>query len=770
MLKQIKVIKNVGRFFDYSAQPNTSLKKLNIIYGVNGSGKTMLSAILRSLKTNNPNFIIERKTLGSTTPQKVIIEFSNNTAIFDNGAWNKHISEIEVFDTNFIDSNVYSGSFVGKNTRKNLLEFVVGEQGVTLANKIDQNDQEIRINNKKIEEIKNQINRITQGKITIDNFIYFEKKDDVDIKIDKLKERINTQKKSQIISDSEELGELSLTSVKADDLNAMLKKQIDDVSAESEKIFKKHIEDCLDKNGEHWISSGLKYLKYEKCPFCGQLISGLSLVAAYKDYFNQSYKKLKSDIADEISNIKNLLSRTELFSIDKKLEKNSTLLKFWGQYIELNEKEKLINQVFDYNELNLIQDSLLTSLENIFEKKLASPLEKMALTEEILEYIEQIKVIKSKIDIYNDLIKQINEKIKSKKQEIKSDNLIVLETKLKILELNKERFQENTDKLCKEYIKFEKETSLLKKQKSLNRKNLDDYLKNVFDKYQNKINEYLRKFNASFEITKAKGEYAGGKAGASYKLLINNSEVGIGPKDQSIPTPNFKNTLSSGDKSTLAFAFFIAKLELENNLQDRIIVIDDPISSLDIYRKERTQQVISSLEPKVKQIIVLTHDFDFASLLWDANNNATSTLVIKNHGGQSQIRYYDLEEEGKTSYQYNLFKLKAYVSPNFIGEPIDVAKCIRPLLEGHLKRMWYPDDEFQGCSMLGHMIKKINESSPSERIFKLKPYIEEIAHINEYSKQFHHDEYNAKPISSVNDCELMGYVRGTLELRAKLQF
>ena len=57
--------------------------------------------------------------------------------------------------------------------------------------------------------------------------------------------------------------------------------------------------------------------------------------------------------------------------------------------------------------------------------------------------------------------------------------------------------------------------------------------------------------------------YAGGVATSSYQLMINNVavEVGNGNADACRIKPSFKNTLSSGDKATLALALFIADLE-----------------------------------------------------------------------------------------------------------------------------------------------------------------------------------------------------------------
>jgi wobble nucleotide-excising tRNase len=53
--------------------------------------------------------------------------------------------------------------------------------------------------------------------------------------------------------------------------------------------------------------------------------------------------------------------------------------------------------------------------------------------------------------------------------------------------------------------------------------------------------------------------------------------------------PDFKTSLSEGDKRTLAFAFFIASTESDSNLSNKIIIIDDLMCSLDLNRSSKLE-------------------------------------------------------------------------------------------------------------------------------------------------------------------------------------
>src|SRR5205085_2398910 len=81
--------------------------------------------------------------------------------------------------------------------------------------------------------------------------------------------------------------------------------------------------------------------------------------------------------------------------------------------------------------------------------------------------------------------------------------------------------------------------------------------------------------------------------------------------------PSFRTTLSSGDRSTLALAFFFASLDHDPDLAARIVVIDDPITSLDDHRSLTTGHEIRRLVQRTSQVIILCHSKPFLCRLWE---------------------------------------------------------------------------------------------------------------------------------------------------------
>ena len=134
MLKSLQLLRNIGQFDSVDGAATIPLARLTLVYAENGRGKTTFAAVLRSLATGDPIPITERRRLAAQHPPHVVLDCDGGPphAIFENGAWNRTLPDIVVFDDLFVDRNVYSGLTVDADHRQNLHEFVLGTQGVTL--------------------------------------------------------------------------------------------------------------------------------------------------------------------------------------------------------------------------------------------------------------------------------------------------------------------------------------------------------------------------------------------------------------------------------------------------------------------------------------------------------------------------------------------------------------------------------------------------------------------------------------------------------------
>ncbi len=119
MIKRIKLLKNVGQFDSVNPDLRSALDKLTLVYGENGSGKTTIAVILRSLGTNNAALITDRKRLLDQGEPHVVIETNDKQFYsFENGKWLITFADIAIFDDHFVEQNVCSGLAVGTEHKK----------------------------------------------------------------------------------------------------------------------------------------------------------------------------------------------------------------------------------------------------------------------------------------------------------------------------------------------------------------------------------------------------------------------------------------------------------------------------------------------------------------------------------------------------------------------------------------------------------------------------------------------------------------------------
>lgn len=138
MLERIEEIQGIGLLHAANGKPH-KLLKTTLIYADNGRGKSTLATVLQSLSTGNAPLILNRKTIDGTLPPQAVLQFANGHKVtFSGNAWSEQRPELLVFDSDFIERNVHSGSVINTEHRKNLLEFALGEPAIAARAAVDQ--------------------------------------------------------------------------------------------------------------------------------------------------------------------------------------------------------------------------------------------------------------------------------------------------------------------------------------------------------------------------------------------------------------------------------------------------------------------------------------------------------------------------------------------------------------------------------------------------------------------------------------------------------
>ena len=82
---------------------------------------------------------------------------------------------------------------------------------------------------------------------------------------------------------------------------------------------------------ETWVVQGLQFQKENTCPLCGQNITGLELISAYRDFFDNSYQAFKEKLVALGRTIISEFSDKVTVAVQKTVGDNATLWEFWRQ-------------------------------------------------------------------------------------------------------------------------------------------------------------------------------------------------------------------------------------------------------------------------------------------------------------------------------------------------------------------------------------------------------------------------------------------------------
>ncbi len=652
MLEKIVQIKNIGRFRDYAAKGDVTFRKLTLVYAENGRGKTTLCAILRSLQSGQAEFIAERKTLGAADAASVHLRLNSASYQFTNGAWTVTHPHVLIFDPVFVNENVYSGDYVEHEHKKNLYRVIVGNEGVGLAREIEELDRQIREANGDLRIKKDAVSRYVPAGTTLDDYLQWQPVADVDTQIALKTQEVNDRQRA-----AAKFGEIQakglfikvqLPSLPSD-FSTVLGKQLTDVVADAETRVRQQIaQHRMGDQGESWLSQGLGYVKDERCPFCGQGVQANELIAAYRSHFSAAYRELKQEIAQLTQRVNNAIGEASLGSAQQAIAGNAALVEFWRQFTAV-----VLPEIF-FPDMQQRYATLRDRCLALARRKQDSPTETVTPDAEFAAALAEVNALRTVVALYNAGVDAANLRVNEQKIAVRSEgDITALRNDLAQLEARRKRFELEVAGACQVYQDTLSAKGALEERKERVREQLDRHCRDLLRTYERSINEYLDQFNAGFRITNTRHVYTGGTPSSQYQIEINSTALDLGDARTPAGTPCFKTSLSSGDRSALALAFYLAVLKQDADIGRRIVVFDDPFTSLDRCRRTCTQQLIQRLSDSAQQVIVLSHDPLFLKLLSDECPSATTnvkTLQMSKAGDTTVIGEWDVQAEAQSSY------------------------------------------------------------------------------------------------------------------------
>ena len=382
------------------------------------------------------------------------------------------------------------------------------------------------------------------------------------------------------------------------------------------------------KNAD-WVKQGLDYLsepigkteldemvmedkikstdKNGKCPFCQKETISKKLYQQIKNYFDETYN-------DKI---------TELENLDKK---------YFTAYQDVKNKESIfLENPFVKNKeqgFKLLYKNFTEKLSSNWSKinsKVKNPSQKVSLESTVLEK----KDLNDFLDKIVEEIKEHNFKVENKEKTKKEITYTFWQIMRLDYDQTIENYKSQKGKLKKEEKEIENQISELKIEGN---KQLD-IIKETQREIIN-IDEAIDNINTELKFLGAEGFKIKKEGDDSYKIKRENENE-----------TQFE-TLSEGEKTIISFLYFIelckGKEEKNEVLTEKIIVIDDPISSLSHIYVFNISQLIKKHffeSENFKQIFILTHSLYFFHELWKYVKKEERKLfrIIKSAVNKSKI-------------------------------------------------------------------------------------------------------------------------------------
>lgn len=578
MLQKFDSLNNIGIFSNFKwPEKLPHFNRFNLIYGWNGSGKTTLSRFLRYLENNDflpqdwkPEFEV------TTTDAKL----NHNTA-------DKISNTLCVFNVDFINENIEWE----KGSTKKLL---IGKANKELSEKLKNEKQVLKLKtlssgeykeqaakgekdkdtflSKRAKEIKDRLSSYRTDKYRNYNKADFLKTISILQKESKINYSLNDEQEKKFNADIHQQIKNSIdTTYPSQEINSQLISSA--ISILSQSPASSFIE-VLKKDPElnAWVRRGYQIhtdKKEKQCQFCLQSIPAERLISLEK-HFSEEYASFISEI-DRIG-----------MSIKSYIEKysNIELVRSADLDIEFQEEYKSPQQNFYQHKerwkeiINEILSSLRSKRENPFSQiECAFCTQVLEIDTEIIKTLKNINLI---IEKHNQKSKNIDTHIDEAKKALEYSMVFNLLDEYHV----KERFILETNQkinfLDKEIVEIQKE---IEKTEAMT---IDTKIA------ENIINKNLHLFLGRDDL-KIKDAEEG------YSILRNNKVA---------------KYLSEGEKTAIALIYFLSKInEGDKKLSEKIIVIDDPVSSLDNQSLHFALAFIKENILSAKQVFFLTHNF-----------------------------------------------------------------------------------------------------------------------------------------------------------------
>jgi SAM-dependent methyltransferase len=682
--------------------------------------------------------------------------------MFQNGTWNRTVPNIAVFDDVFIDDNVCSGLAVEPEHRQNLHELILGAQGVALNRQLQELVDRIEHHNAELRRRDAAIPAAGRGDLSIAEFCALPLRADIDRAIEQAERRLAAAQQQDRIANAPAFEEFEMPSFDVVAIGDLLARALPALDADAAARVRAHLAG-LGADGEAWVADGMRRLTREDppaaaCPFCAQDLAASPVLAHYRAYFSDAYRELKRSVSETADAVALSHSGDVLIAFERWGRGVAESARFWAAFCDVPDvalETETIGR--DWQAARQVVADALTT-------KQAAPLEAFALPNEQLVVLDRYEAHRRGVAAINARLHQANAAIRTVKDQGGRANAIALQADLARLRATRARHAVTVAPLCDAWVQEQVAKGVTERLRDQTRQQLNQHRAAIFPRCEVAINTFLERLNAGFRLTAVAPSNRGGPT-CTYSIVVENVPVPVAGGAAGPGQPSFRNTLSAGDRNTLALAFFFASLDQDPALALKTVVIDDPISSLDEHRAVRTLQELRRLAERTGQVILLSHNKPFLCQVWEnAEASARCALELRRDRQGISIGEWDVHRDCITEHDRRHAMLREYVATG-AGDAPQVASAIRPVLESFI-RVAYPE-HFPPGSLLGPFVNVCGARLGTPHQILGVVDLTELRDLVEYANRFHHGANGAARIEAINDGELTQFVRRALDFATR---
>jgi wobble nucleotide-excising tRNase len=764
MIGKVKLIRNIGKFYNFACQANQlDWHKQTFLFAPNAYGKSTLVNVFRSLRDNNPNIIRARRTLNNPAQAEAVTVIDGENYIFNGVKWNKPYPAIRIFDVPYIRTNILTDEIEHEH-RKQIHKIIIGAQGIILAEELADLKAKEKARN---QEVSNLVAAFKSAgfSTSLDAFLAIPASEEtvVGASIQQLEQDIKSKESETQVRSLALPRALSAPAFDVGAVKAVAAQRLAAAHEEAEKRVLEHIDRNVKykDQAKDFIRQGIDLLQVN-CPFCGQDLTPASdLLSAYRDYFDDAFRGFQQNLAIQIRSLAAINIDNALTSMLSTHNANLAMINQWNLFVGV---DHLPDAVAFVGHSRPILAKLEARILAELEKKQKDPDREIDLAPFDLLATE-LATVKSHAESYNQAITEFATKANGYVANLPTSDLPTIRQTLARQSEIQKWFMPQWKKWAANYQTAKTAADDLLAEKSAKQKELAEYTKDVFVTYQARINELLVRMGVDFAITGLTGK-TDERANESYSdfaFIILEKPVPLASRQDDGAC--FKNTLSEGDKSTLAFSFFLAALEKTPDLDKQIVIFDDPLSSLDENRRQATASLLLEISLKLRQLCVFTHKKDFLEMLFDKIPNSKVLEIRSDRASGSRMEAFDVEQNRKSDYARMVEEMQRYAAEDFGATPETIQGNIRKIFEVVLKTKYYRrlTDDIKAKKSFSKLLETLFGANILDA--KLKPKLFELC---EVTNGPHHGEIVDAASKTLTRDELVPLIGDALNLLERL--